>query len=190
LGTRTSSVGVTHLAQHRPVGQHKLGRRSGGVVQDRDLGAAGVHFRLDHLKSRGGFGLRDLQLQSLEHVGDLGALLRGHLFLLPFPAGHAHEHLALGDEDVGEGDAIVGERQLSNLVRVPGAARFHDRQGAVALAVVHDVRDVDPGVGDGGNAGCGRLVGVEPIHQGGIHHRDSRTGARWDRGWSVASLPS
>jgi hypothetical protein len=37
---------------------------------------------------------------------------------------------------------------------VTGAARFDDRQSAVALAILHDVGDMDPGIGDRGNAVC------------------------------------
>ena len=66
-------VGVTHLTQHLSVGRQKLGSRSGRESQDFDLGAAGLHLRLDDLKPRGGFGLRELQLQSLELRGNLGA---------------------------------------------------------------------------------------------------------------------
>ena len=80
-------VGVTHLAQHRPVGLQQLGRRSGGVGQDRDLGAAGLHFRLDDLQPRGRFGLRELQLQPLELRGDLGALRSPPALPVPTPSG-------------------------------------------------------------------------------------------------------
>ena len=38
------------------------------------------------------------------------------LLLLPLPASHAHQHFSLGDKDIGQGDALVGEGQLSNLV--------------------------------------------------------------------------
>ena len=94
------------------------------------------------------------------------------LRLFPFPAGHSHENFSLRDEHIGEGDAIVGERQLSNLVRVPGAARLYDREGSIALAVLHDVRDVDPGIGNGRDAGRCRNVGARSVLQGCIHNRD------------------
>jgi hypothetical protein len=55
---------------------------------------------------------------------------------------------------------------------VAGAARFNDRQGAVPLAILHDVRDVDPRISDGRNAGGRGFVGAESVHQGRVHDRD------------------
>src|ERR1700733_6838707 len=158
-------VRVTQLAQGRLVSSQKGGCGTYRISQQRDLGAASFHFLPHDLQSRSGFGLSNLQIQPLELRGYLRARSRRLLLLFPLPASHSHEDFALGNKDVGQGDALIGEGQLPDLIGMACTARLDDGQCSIPLAILHDVGNVNPSVGDSGNVGGCLLVGGGPFHQ-------------------------
>ena len=166
-------VGVAHPAQHGVVGLQQLGRRAGGIGENRDLGGARLHLGAHDVEPGSGLRLRQLELEPFEFCGDAETLGLGLLLLLPFEPGHAHQHLALRDERIGQRRAVVAQRQLAHLVGMAGAARLDDRQRAVPLPVLDDVRQVDPGVGDGRDPGGRLFVGAGAVHQRGVQHGDT-----------------
>ena len=126
--------------------------------------------------SDGEFHLAALLLDLMPLAPGLGA--HG---VFPFDPQGAHEHLAARRVGIREGDAGVGKDQLALLIGVLRAARFDDRQRAVALAAVERIRDLDPGVRDCRNVQCrGFQTGVGAFEQAGEEHGDACVAAKVD----------
>jgi len=132
-----------------------------------------LEIELQGRDARGCVRLGELQLTAL--VAGFGfpkqrtRSLRGFLF----PAQRAHEHFASRGIHVRERQPAIAENEFAHLVGVSRAAGLDDGECAIAFPAQHQVRQLDPVVGDRGYL---QLGGFRPrvvaIDQRGDESRD------------------